>query len=74
MEGRTPLGSVWIRLNREGKTTGLYTMFGSKTKHMPNEEWMQDLTGAQLRLEEIYELEVKAREWSESLRSKEKKS
>ena len=53
MEGSTPFGKVYIRLDREGNVTGMYTLFGSTKKYMPEEEWMEDLVGAQLYLETI---------------------
>jgi hypothetical protein len=53
MEGSTPSGRVYIRLDREGKVTGMYTLFGSTKKYIPEEEWMEDLVGAQLFLEEL---------------------
>jgi hypothetical protein len=70
MEGTTPFGPVYIRFNRAGKTSAMYTLFGSTHKYIPDEEWMQDLEGAQLKLEEIVDIETKARAWSEGLRSK----
>lgn len=70
MEGSTPFGPVYIRLDREGKVTGMYTLFGSTNKYMPDEKWMEDLEGAQLKLEEIAYREKATREWGESLRSK----
>ena len=70
MEGSTPFGPVFIRLDRAGKVTGMYTLFGSTQKYIPEEEWMEDLVGAQLKLEEIVSREKATREWGESLRSK----
>ena len=60
-EGITPLGSVWIRLDKKGKVTGMYTMFGNTNKLVPTEPWMSDLTGAQLELERYYGVTVYAR-------------
>lgn len=74
MEGSTPFGPVYIRLDREGKVTGMYTLFGSTKKYMPDEEWMEDLEGAQLRLEELTYQEQRVHEWGESLRSKDNKN
>jgi hypothetical protein len=70
MEGSTPFGPVFIRLDRAGKVTGMYTLFGSTVKYIPDEEWMQDLVGAQLKLEEITYREKNTREWGDVLRSK----
>ena len=70
MKGTTPFGPVFIRLDREGNITSMYTLFGTTEKHMPDEEWMQDLEGAQLRLEILTEETARLRNWGESLRSK----
>lgn len=69
-EGLTPFGKMFIRFNQEGKVTGMYTLFGSTKKYMPEEEWMQDLEGAQLYLETVYETEKRNREIISKLRSK----
>lgn len=70
MECKTDLGSMWIRLNRDGKVTGMYTMFGTTEKHVPNEEWQEDPIGAQLELDRLYNIEKKARQWSKELTDK----
>jgi len=70
MEGRTEFGKVFIRLDREGKVTGMYTLFGSTKKYIPDAKWMEDLEGAQLKLEEIAHRTKNTRDWGESLRSK----
>jgi len=70
MKGTTPFGLVFIRLDREGNITSMYTLFGTTEKHMPDEEWMQDVEGAQLRLEILTEETARLRNWGESLRSK----
>jgi len=70
MKGTTPFGPVFIRLDIEGNITSMYTLFGTTEKHMPDEEWMQDLEGAQLRLEILTEETARLRNWGESLRSK----
>ena len=71
MEGSTPFGKVFIRLDRAGKVIGMYTLFGSTKKYMADEKWMQDLDGAQLFLETICETEKNTRELINKLRSKE---
>lgn len=53
VEGLTPFGKVYIKLDREDKVTGMYTVFGSTKKYIPKDEWMEDLVGAQLYLETI---------------------
>lgn len=70
MKGTSPFGPVYIRFNRAGVATAMYTLFGSTVKYMPDEKWMQDLEGAQLKLEEICNREKNTRDWGESLRSK----
>ena len=70
MKGYTPFGSVFIRLDKKDKVTAMYTCFGSTEKHMPDEEWMRDLEGAQLQLEILTEETKRTRDWGKSLRSK----
>jgi len=70
MEGSTRYGKVYIRFNREKKVDSMYTLFGSTKKYMPDEEWMEDLVGAQLKLENLVYLERSAIELAELLRSK----
>lgn len=55
MKGMTPFGPVFIRFDKEGKVSGMYTCFGNTEKWIPDEEWMQDLKGAQLQLEILTE-------------------
>ena len=57
MKGTTPFGPVYIRFNRANKATAMYTLFGSTHKYIPDEEWMEDLEGAQLELERIVRVE-----------------
>jgi hypothetical protein len=57
MQGKTNFGLVYIRFNRAGKATAMYTLFGSTKKYIPDEEWMEDLEGAQLELERIVGVE-----------------
>lgn len=70
VEGLTPFGKVFIRFNKEGKVTGMYTLFGHTKKYMADEKWMQDLEGAQLFLETLCEKEKNTRELINKLRSK----
>ena len=70
MKGITPFGPVFIRFDREGNATAMYTLFGSTKKYIPDEEWMQDLEGAQLQLEIITSETKSTRDWGQSLRSK----
>lgn len=57
MEGKSPLGRVWIRTDNTGKVIAMYTQFGTTEKYLPSEEWMEDLVGAQLELERLENLE-----------------
>ena len=70
MEGNTRYGPVYIRFDKEGKVNSMYTIFGATKKYMPDEEWMEDLVGAQLKLETITYLELCATDLAGSLRSK----
>lgn len=70
MEGKTPFGRVFIRFNNEGKTTAMYTCFGSTKKYLPDKEWMNNLGGAQLQLEILTAETKRLRKWGELLRSK----
>ena len=70
LKGTTSLGPVWIRINREGKVTGMYTIFGKTVKYTPDEEWLEEIEAAQLRLDEIYEKEVSIQKWGEKLRNR----
>lgn len=54
IEAMTPLGKMFIRVNKEGKVTSMYTMFGSTEKIVPDEEILEEVIGAQLKLEEVY--------------------
>ena len=70
IKGECECGEVWIRLDRNNKVTGMYTLFGNTKKYMPEEEWMTEVDGAKLVLEEKVLLRTKAIKWSSELRSK----
>ena len=44
--GISPLGKVFIRLNRQEKVTGMYTMFGEVEKFVPQNETQENLDSA----------------------------
>jgi hypothetical protein len=44
--GISPLGKVFIRLNRQEKVTGMYTMFGEVEKFVPQNESQEELESA----------------------------
>lgn len=41
LSGDTPLGKVFIRMDRENKVTGMYTMFDEVEKFIPEEGDME---------------------------------
>jgi len=51
--GITPLGKVFIRMNRQEKVTGMYTMFGEIEKFVPQDEFQEDIDLAKEVLSEI---------------------
>jgi hypothetical protein len=52
LEGSSPLGKVCIRLSND-KVTGMYTMFGSTEKYMPEEQGVSSMADAKFALEEL---------------------
>lgn len=44
--GLTPLGKIFIRTNRDGKVTGMYTMFGEVEKFVPQDESQEKIDSA----------------------------
>ncbi len=44
--GITPLGKVFIRINRQEKVTGMYTMFGEVEKFVPQDETQENVDSA----------------------------
>jgi hypothetical protein len=53
LKGTCSRGDVWIRLDREGKVSGLYTLFGETVKRVPEDEAELDLEVMKLRAEYI---------------------
>ena len=51
--GITPLGKVFIRINRQEKVTGMYTMFDEIEKFTPQDEFQEDIDLAKEVLSEI---------------------
>lgn len=47
-KGTCARGELWIRLDREGKVTGLYTLFGDTVKYVPESE--EELQPAAMKL------------------------
>lgn len=46
LSGTTPLGKVFIRLNRSSRVGGMYTMFGEVEKFVPQNETQENLDSA----------------------------
>lgn len=44
--GHSPLGKLFIRLNRENKVSGMYTMFDNVEKFVPENESQESVEGA----------------------------
>ena len=61
--GQCSRGRVWIRLDREGKVSGLYTLFGSTVKYVPETDEELDLDAMKIRAEII----LAHHDWAEEL-------
>ena len=68
VHGSCSRGSVWIRLNREEKVTGIYFMFGAVEKWVPNCELEETLAGAKSWAEEQLKLMDLAEELAQAQR------
>ena len=53
--GKCDRGKIYIRLNREDKVTGIYTLFGKTEKHLPLDESEEKLENAKIAAEIILE-------------------
>ena len=54
LRGETPIGTVWIRLDREGKVTGLYLVQEQEThKWVPHLDWQESLEYCKVWMEEL---------------------
>jgi len=63
VRGTCKRGVVWIRLNREDKVTGIYTIFDVLEKLVPKTERDETLAGAKLWAEDTLQL----MDWAEEL-------
>ena len=63
VRGTCNRGVVWIRLNREDKETGIYTLFAVTDKLVPRTERDETLAGAK----EWAEDNVQLMDWAEEL-------
>jgi hypothetical protein len=61
--GQCSRGRVWIRLDREGRVSGLYTLFGETVKYVPETEEELGLEAMQLRAEIV----LAHHDWAEEL-------
>lgn len=46
--GNSILGKLWVRLNKENKVSGLYTMWGETFKWVPNTKEEETLDGTKI--------------------------
>ena len=53
--GKCDRGKIYIRLNREDKVTGIYTLFSKTEKHVPIDESEEKLENAKIAAEIILE-------------------
>jgi hypothetical protein len=60
-KGHCELGDLWIRLDREGKVSGIYTLFGETQKWCPESEEEETLSGAKVISELLLAGEIAAR-------------
>lgn len=65
--GKSPLGRVWLRLDREGRVTGIYTCFGETRKWVPESEEEGTLAGAKVICELLLAGETAARKISKNI-------
>ena len=75
-KGRTSVGDLWIRMDKDERVIGMYTIFTTElpdsddmintTKFMPDERWDGDPEIAKLFLEERYNIKKKADEVSKN--------
>lgn len=53
IKGKCSEGDIWIRVDRAGKVTGLYTIFEETEKYLPLDEHEEEPEFMKLRAEEI---------------------
>jgi len=63
VRGTCRRGTVWIRLNREDRVTGVYLMFNSVVKLVPQLEVEETLVGAK----QLAEDQLQLMDWAEEL-------
>ncbi len=63
VRGSCSRGVVWIRLNREARVTGVYLMFNSVVKLVPQLEVEETLAGAK----QLAEDQLQLIDWAEEL-------
>lgn len=66
--GRCELGELWIRLDRAGKVSGIYTLFGETQKWVPESEEEETLSGAKVICELLLAGETAARKIEKIIR------
>ena len=66
VRGTCSRGVVWIRLNREARVTGVYLMFNSVVKLVPQLEVEETLLGAK----QLAEDQLQLMDWAEELAQK----
>lgn len=71
IEGETPFGKVFIRLNKENVVTGIYTLFEKTEKYVPEKDFNDKVDTAKMYLEELCDVEKTSRELSVKLRKDE---
>lgn len=59
--GTTQFGKVWIRIDRTGFATGVYTMFGTTKKYVPKPEETWTVEDAKAIAELALEDEIESR-------------
>jgi hypothetical protein len=60
--GHCELGDLWIRLDRAGRVSGIYTLFGETQKWCPESEEEETLVGAKVICELLLAGETAARQ------------
>jgi len=55
IRGKCQRGYLWIRVGRDGKVSGLYTMFGDTVKYVPETEEEMGIEAMKIRAQIILE-------------------
>lgn len=61
--GRCKRGQLWLRLDTEGRVSGLYTLFGTTVKYVPETEEELEPSAMRIRAEII----LAHHDWAEEL-------